>query len=364
MSKKYSKQSSVTESPASLETAEIEKLNTEAVETVGDDVVESYFANKLAKEVGGEQLRVGTISLVGETNAGKSTLLNALLGEKVSIVSPKPHTTRQRVLGILNRAEGQMVFVDTPGFAKERSASQLAKFVQRELRDGSRGVDLTVLVVDVLPFVRGKRRVEDLVSRFSARGLELPSIVVLNKVDATRKDLLLPLIAGLSSEFQKLTGSVPDLLPVSSVTKDGVEELEKLILSRLPLGPRLFPEDVVSDQSEEFFVSEIVREKLFLVLRQEIPYSLAVHVDHWVDEDTLQKISARIIVERESQKAVVIGKGAQMLKFIGQSAREELEKIFGCKVYLELQVRVEPDWTHSAQGMTRAGYSGSEKRDG
>lgn len=319
-----------------------------------------------ASEPSETELRCGTISLVGETNAGKSTLLNALLREKVSIVSPKPHTTRHRVLGVMNREQGQLVFVDTPGFTKAKSSNELAKFVQRELRDGAQGVDVTVLVLDVIPMARGKRSVTDVIAQYSSRRMQPPAIVVLNKVDVVRKDILLPVIAKLSEELPKVFDMTPQILPMSALQSDGVEALERLLFAEVPKGPRLFPEDAVSDQTEEFFVSEIIREKIFLLLQQELPYSAAVQLDHWVDEDTLQRISARIIVERESQKAIVIGKGASRLKEIGQLARLELEKIFGCKVFLELLVRVEPEWTQSAHGLSRVGYAdprGGSNRD-
>lgn len=305
------------------------------------------------------QFRCGTISLVGETNAGKSTILNAVLNEKVSIVSPKPHTTRHRVLGVANVSGGQLVFVDTPGFSKEKTASELSKFVQRELREGAHGVDLTVLVVDSIPLARGKQRVADLVAAFGSRGFDTPTLVLLNKVDLVRKDRLLPILAELATELQRTLGVAPEIVPISALKGDGIGKVTELLLQHLPAGPRMFPEDMVSDQTEEFFAGEIVREKIFLLLQQELPYSVAVKVEHWVDEKTLQRISAQIIVERDSQKAIVIGKGGQRLKEIGQLARVELERILGCKVFLELRVRVERDWTKTTQGLLRAGVGNS-----
>lgn len=312
----------------------------------------------------GGEFRCGTISLVGETNAGKSTILNALLKEKVSIVSPKPHTTRHRVLGVANVEGGQLVFVDTPGFSREKSSSELAKFVQRELREGAHSVDLTVLVIDTIPLARGKQRVADIVSAYGSRGLGAPTLVLLNKVDVVRKDRLLPIIAETAEALKEAFGTPPPIVPVSAKTGDGVELIASLLLQHVPVAPRMFPVDMVSDQSEEFFAAEIVREKIFLLLQQELPYSVAVKVEHWVDEKTLQRIAAQIYVERDSQKAIVIGKGGQRLKEIGQLARLELEKILGCKVFLELHVRVERDWTKTTQGLVRAGVGHTDQSDG
>ncbi len=300
--------------------------------------------------------RCGMISLVGDANAGKSTMLNALLGEKVSIVSPKPHTTRHRVLGVANLDLGQLVFVDTPGFAREKSSSELDKFVQRELRQGAHGVDISVLVIDAIPLARGKRRADDVVASYAGRGLDVPALVLLNKVDAVRKDKLLPVLAALSDALAVSFGAVPEIVPVSAMTGDGVDIVRRALLERAPVGPRIFPEDTVSDQSDDFFVAEIVREKIFLLLQQELPYSIAVNVEHWIDQGRLQRINAQILVERESQKAIVIGKGGQRLKEIGQAARLELERIFGCKIHLELHVRVERDWTKTTTGLARAGF--------
>jgi GTP-binding protein Era len=304
-----------------------------------------------------EGFRSGMIALVGETNAGKSTLLNALLGAKVSIVASKPHTTRNRILGIKTLPDSQIVLVDTPGFVvRGREKSEMGKFTSRVLQEAASGVDLVLLVVDVLRLEKNPSRIEELVSNLRDRRLGVPAIVAMNKVDAIRKDKLLPMMQLLDAKFSGGPDPV-ELVPISAATGDGLDVLERIIHEKLPEGEALFPDDIVSDQPEPFLASEIIREKMLHVLEEEVPHSAAVQIEDWEDTDGLLSIQALIMVEKDSQKAIVIGKGGRQIKEIGQLAREELEQLFGVKVFLKLFVKVEADWTKTEKGLARAGYN-------
>lgn len=298
--------------------------------------------------------RSGFVGIVGPANAGKSTLLNALLGAKVSIVSPKPQTTRTRVLGVKSGPGTQLVFLDSPGFLKKGFNQPLGRFLQQEAREVSEEGDICLLVVDGQKLSRQENELSELEAQLRKGGLKAPDVVAVNKVDLVDKAALLPLLDRL---FQAFTaeGQTVEILPVSALKKIGLADLEKVLLQRLPEGPQYFPEDQLSDQAEETLAAEIVREKLFLNLQQELPYSVAVRTDRWEEEEEIIRIGATVLVERESQKGIVIGKGGEMLKRIGTAARLEMEKIFGTKVFLELFVRVEEDWTRSEKGLGRAG---------
>jgi len=281
-----------------------------------------------------DHFKSGFVSLIGRPNAGKSTLLNALVGQKVAIVADKPQTTRTAIQGVVTLPEAQIVFVDTPGIHK--ADSQLNKRLMDTVRNSLEERDLLLFVADAArQFGEQDRRAIDV-----ARRIGTPVVLVLNKVDLLKdKAALLPLI-----EEYKAVYDFADYVPVSAVKKIGLDELRRVILERLPEGPAYFPEDYVTDQPERFLAGELIREKVLLATRQEVPHSVTVMVDKWEETPKITRIYATIRVERDGQKAIVIGSGGAMLKQIGTLARQEMEKLFGLKIYLDLHVRVEPGW--------------------
>jgi GTP-binding protein Era len=275
----------------------------------------------------------GFVALVGRPNAGKSTLLNALVGEKVSIVTSTPQTTRNRILGVVHRPGAQVVFMDTPGIHKplSRLNEQMMQFVRQALEER----DLAVLMVDAsTKFGKGDEFAVELIKQYSPR-----AILALNKIDLVRKPSLLPLI----DRYAKLY-DWEEVFPISALKGDGTEELLEAVVRRLPEGPAYFPPDTYTDQPERFLASEMIREKVISQTRQELPYVTAVLIEGFNESEMLTSIRAVIIVEKESQKPIVIGAGGQRIKQIGCEARAELEKLLPPKVFLELFVKVEPDW--------------------
>lgn len=288
--------------------------------------------------------RSGFVSIVGRPNAGKSTLLNKLVGEKLAIVTPKPQTTRNRILGIVNvparkgRPAGQIVFIDTPGVHKPDSS--LNKKMMREVHEALEGRDAILLIVDATqPLGSGDRFTLDLVKQVGG-----PVFLLLNKIDRLEKSRLLPMIA----EYQKLH-EFCEIIPISALTGDGLQVLLDRLLAVLPDGPRYFPKDQVTDQPERFLAAEIVREKVLLETAQEVPYATTVIVERWEESPQLISISALIYCEREGQKKIIIGRHGEMLKKIGTAARHELERLLGNKVFLELFVKVRPGWRESRE---------------
>jgi GTP-binding protein Era len=276
----------------------------------------------------------GFVSLIGLPNAGKSTLLNALVGQKVAIVADKPQTTRTSIQGVVTLPDAQIVFVDTPGIHK--ADSPLNRLLMHTVRGAMEERDLLVFVADATrKFGEQDKRAIDL-----ARKPGAPVTLVLNKVDLLRdKAALLPLIEQYKAAFD-----FAEYVPVSAAKGTGLDELRNVILKHLPEGPQYFPEDYVTDQPERFLAAELVREKVLLATRQEVPHSVTVSVDRWEESPEITRIFATIRVEREGQKGIVIGQGAQMLKKIGTLARQEMERLFETKIYLDLHVKVEPGW--------------------
>ncbi|MCC7341010.1 MAG: GTPase Era [Bryobacterales bacterium] len=276
----------------------------------------------------------GFVSLLGRPNAGKSTLLNAFVGEKIAIVSDKPQTTRTTVQGVISEPRGQVVFLDTPGI--HRTDTQLNKRMMDAVRSALDARDLLLYVIDAArPELDQQRQALEFLQR-----TETPVVLVLSKVDriADKRELL-PLIEK-SMELYPFRETVP----VSALTGDNLDELRKVVFSYLPNGPRYFPEDHLTDQPERFLASELIREKILQATRAEVPHSVAVAIEQWLEEPKLTRISASILVERAGQKGILIGAKGEMLKRIGSEARPELEKMLGTKVYLELFVKVSTGW--------------------
>ncbi|MFZ0295993.1 MAG: GTPase Era [Candidatus Sulfotelmatobacter sp.] len=288
--------------------------------------------------------RSGFVCILGRPNAGKSTLLNALVGEKLAIISPKPQTTRNRIQGIVNipwskgQAGAQMVLIDTPGVHKPDSS--LGRKMMVEVREALEGCDVVLLIMDAT-------RKLDQRDEFAIQMLKHSSTkvcLILNKVDLLRggKAKLLPLI----EEYKNLH-SFHEIIPISALKRDGLNILLKRVTAALPAGPPLFPEDQVTDQPARFMAGEIVRERVLVETEEELPYATTVIVDTFEEGARLTRISATIYCEREGQKGILIGKKGQMLKRIGTSARLQLEKMLGTKVFLELYVKVQPNWRES-----------------
>jgi GTP-binding protein Era len=259
---------------------------------------------------------------------------------------------------VLNRPEGQCVFIDTPGFLSKRHRGELCRFINGAITQASQEMDFSVLVVDANRAHKEKDLAERLNKSLRDKNIPRPKIIALNKVDLVSKPKLLPTIQGFYEEFN---GRTPDeqptrVLPISARRGDGVEEFVDLVFDFLPQGHRYFPDEVSSDQPEEFFVTEIIREKLFRQLNQELPYAIAVQLEGLEERGDLLSIGCKIIVESPSQRGIVLGKQGAKVKAIGISARKELESLFGMKVDLRLFVKVEKDWTKTQQGMARVGY--------
>ncbi|HET8728402.1 MAG TPA: GTPase Era [Alphaproteobacteria bacterium] len=281
-----------------------------------------------------ETPRCGYVALIGAPNAGKSTLLNALVGAKVAIVSPKVQTTRTRVLGITVEGASQLVFVDTPGiFAPKR---RLERAMVAAAWEGADDADLVVLLVDA----SARLKPETLAIADRLKEYRRPALLALNKIDAVKPPVLLDLAERLNR-----AGSFAETMMISALTGDGVADLRRTLAARVPDGPWLFPEDQLSDMPERLLAAEITREKLFLRLQQELPYSLTVETESWEDlPDGSTRISQTVYVQPESQKPIVLGRGGQMIKSIGTSARRELEAILERRVHLSLYVKVRERW--------------------
>lgn len=296
-----------------------------------------------------EAYRSGLIALVGRPNVGKSTLLNALVGQKVSITSARPQTTRHRIFGIKSTADVQFVYVDTPGLHRE-TGKAINQYMNRVAVGSLEGVDCIVMVMAAPAW-----REEDgeVLARVRERRGQTPVVLAMNKMDRLpTRDVLLPLIADVQQRF-----AFAEIVPVSATRGTNVDELERAIAHYLPQQPPLFPEDQVSDRSDAFMAAELVREQVFRNLGAEVPYSTTVEIERFKREKRLWRVSAVIWVEKDGQKAIVIGKGGERLKVIGQRAREEMERAFGGKVFLQLWVKVREGWSDDVRALRSWGYT-------
>jgi GTP-binding protein Era len=275
----------------------------------------------------------GFVAVVGLPNAGKSTLVNALVGRKVAIVSAKPQTTRNRIVGIVHRPEAQIVLVDTPGL--HRTATALDRHMADEIEKGVEGVDVVAVIVDATrEFGREDQFAIERARRFSG-----PSFLLLNKIDRIEKPRLLPLIDRYRTEHEWA-----EVIPISALKGEGLRELLAEMVRYLPEGPPYFPAEQFTDQPERFLAAELVREKALALTQQEVPHSIGVAIDRFEEANRLVRIYATILVEREGQRGILIGKGGSMIKKIGTQARLELEQLLGARIYLELFVKVRPGW--------------------
>jgi len=294
-------------------------------------------------------MKSGFVSFLGRPNAGKSTLLNRLVGQKLAIVSDKPQTTRTRILGVKNYEDGQVVFIDTPGIHKPMHRMNV-RMVDTAL-EAVREVDVLAVVVDAS--VKPGAGDEFLLN--AIKGVTSPVILVLNKVDLIAKPRLLPMI----DRYQKAYPFV-EIVPVSATDGTNVEVLERLFLQYLPEGDPIYPADYLTDQPERFFAAEIVREQVLQLTHDELPFSTAVIVDRFEEpgEDTVMRLFCTILVDRESQKPIVVGKAGAMIKKIGTAARAELERFFGTRMYLDLHVKVKSEWRDDARVLDDIGLRG------
>jgi GTP-binding protein Era len=281
--------------------------------------------------------RSGFVAIVGRPNAGKSTLVNSLVGRKVAIVSPRPQTTRNRIQGIVNRNDAQIVLVDTPGIHQARNV--LSRQMMDEAQHALEGVDVLSLIVDAsVNFGPGDDFSLEWVKRFHG-----PTFLLLNKIDCVKKPLLLLMIEKYAALYR-----FAEIYPISAMTGEGCGELVNAWLELLPESPPYFPTDQFTDQPERFLAAEFIREKAILATREEVPHAIAVLIDSFEEKKTLVKIRATLYVEREGQKGILIGKRGETMKKIGTDARKEIENILGTKVFLELFVKVQPNWRQNA----------------
>ena len=294
-----------------------------------------------------EEFRSGSISIVGRPNVGKSTLLNHLLQQKISITSRKPQTTRHNIIGIKTVEDTQFVYVDTPGLHKGGKKA-MNRYLNRAASTAISDVNVVVFVIEALQWTDEDQQVLEKI-----RAAEVPVILAVNKVDQLDdKGKLLPFLAELSTKM-----SFTDIVPLSALKGKNLESLEQSVRKLLPESEPFYPEDQITDRSERFLASEIVREKLMRRLGQELPYGISVEIESFVEEGTMYHIHAVIWVERKGQKAIVIGKGGTMLKSIGKDARVDMEKLFDAKVFLELWVKVKEGWSDDERALRSLGYT-------
>ncbi len=288
--------------------------------------------------------RSGFVAIVGRPNVGKSTLMNAFVGEKVAIVSSRPQTTRNRIMGVMTRPGWQMVFLDTPGLHTPRT--KLGEYMAQSVKDAMEGMDMLLVLLDVTAVGPKDREIAA-----SMAGKKVPRVLVLNKIDLIPKEGLLTIIASFSG------AGYDAIVPVSAKTGDGLKELENVLLSYLPEGPQYFPEDMMTDQPERLICGELIREKALLHLREEVPHGVGVEMMAMNKlNDSFMEIHATIYCERDAHKGIIIGKHGAMLQRIGQEARMDIEKLLGMHVNLKLWVKVRPDWRNRMDDLKNLGY--------
>jgi GTP-binding protein Era len=286
----------------------------------------------------------GFVTIIGKPNVGKSTLLNRIINEKVAIVSPKPQTTRNKIIGILNDENSQIVFIDTPGIHK--SKNKLDEYMQDSVDSAVKDVDILLILIDGSKPIRDKDI--ELIKSYDSKN----TILVVNKIDISEFDKLLPSL----QVFNDLK-NVKDIVPISAKSGKNVDKLVEIIKSHLKEGEKYFLNDEFTDKTERFLVSEAIREKVLILLQDEIPHGVAVDIIEYKETPTLYTISADLICERESHKKIIIGKGGEMLKKIGINARKEIEEIVGTKVMLNLYVKVRDNWRNSKNYVNEYGYN-------
>jgi len=292
-----------------------------------------------------KDFRSGYVTIIGRPNVGKSTLLNSILGEKIAIVTPKPQTTRNKIMGIKTLPDAQIIFIDTPGIHRPRH--KLGETMVRTALEALNEVDVILFMVEPYEPGKGDRAIIDLLKR-----VQSPVFLLINKIDIVKKSDILLIIDHFKGLYP-----FKEIIPVSAIKQDGISLLIKTIHDYLPSGPRYYPDDLITDQMERFMVSEIIREKAMDMTEEELPHSVAVEVAGWKErEDGLISISCNIYVEREGQKAIIIGKRGAMLKSIGSAARVDIEKLLNTKVFLELWVKVKKNWRNDKQLLNELGY--------
>lgn len=291
--------------------------------------------------------RSGFVSIVGRPNVGKSTLMNRMLGQKIAITSPKPQTTRNRILGIHNFDEGQILFIDTPGIHKPKG--KLNRFMVDQAVSACSDIDLVLFLVEADDQPGGGD--EYILNLLRKSGVKVALII--NKIDLIEPPRLLKLIDDYSAQFDFC-----EVVPISALSGDGVDRLLKVLEPYIPEGPQYYPEDMITDQPERVIVAEMIREKIMRRTHEELPYGVAVQVESFTEkpEKNLVVIQAVVNVERDSHKKIVVGKRGQMIRTLGQDARREIERFLGTRVYLELFVRVQKDWTQSDRILRELGY--------
>jgi GTPase len=289
------------------------------------------------------------VAIIGKANVGKSTLFNTLLGQKISITSRKPQTTRNRILGIYTQQDCQIVFIDTPGIHRSNKSTGLNQFMNRTALSARDDADIIAIMIEATSSLDGMD--EDIINGLS--NSKSPVLLIINKIDAVTKPSLLPLIDSV-----RCLSRFHSIIPLSALRGDGIGELVMAIKGLLPEGQPYFPEDTLTDQSERFIVEEIIREKIFTLTRQELPYSAAVAVNEFKEdaERNLLSIAATVFVEKDSQKGIMIGRGGGLIKNIGTAARKDIEIFFDTHVFLDLRVKVLKDWAKSEETIGRLGY--------
>ncbi len=292
-----------------------------------------------------QNFKSGFVSIIGRPNVGKSTLLNALVGEKIAIISDKPQTTRNKILAIRNTDDAQIIFTDTPGIHKPKN--KLGEYMVKVANESVGEMDAVLFVVDATnKTTEPERKIAQ-----NLRALRVPVILVINKVDLARKESLLPMIADFSSlhDFEAI-------VPVSALKNDGVDRLLNEIMQNIPQGPAFFPDDMITDQPEKQIAAEIIREKLLWLLDKEVPHGIAIEILQMKEQDKLTSIQANIYCEKASHKGIIIGKNGAVLKKVGTMARIDIQKMLGKKVYLELWVKVKSDWRNNNYLIRNFGY--------